>query len=503
MEKRYDKVLAVNPPSPPGYMSHKDSMGGFGQLFPEGSSLFPPMDLVYLGSYLVENDVDAEIVECLALDLSRDGLREKVRSTVDGSSDRTLMVVRTSAPTLDWDLEICGEIKGELPDLDIAVYGPVVPHVSWRIQGEDSVDYIVHGEPDDTIFELTVGRPPEEILGLVHRSNGSWATNGLRPMRVELDELPFPKWELLPYRRYTMPKSSTRHELAFLPMLTSRGCPIGCHYCPYPVGQGLNWRKRSPENVVDEMEHLVDDLGIQYILLRDPMFSLNQKRVLAICDEIERRGLELEWKCETRVDFLKEETLRAMAKAGCTGVNFGVESADVEIQKGVGRAPIEQEKFRQTIALCRELGIDTFAFFIIGLPGDTVTSILKTIKFAIDIQPTWVQFTAASPFIGTKLRDWAIEHGLTTEDKYAYISSHDVQMGNENLSEKQVQTLLHFAQFFQNYLINRGGVLKDHHMPGAGRKVATSLADTAGRSTAKMLYSVGKRHLQRRLAVAA
>jgi radical SAM superfamily enzyme YgiQ (UPF0313 family) len=244
------------------------------------------------------------------------------------------------------------------------------------------------------------------------------------------------------------------------------------------------------------MEHLHRDLGVDYILLRDPMFSLNQKRVIAICDEMVARGLEIEWKCETRVDFLKEETLRAMARAGCTGVNFGVESADVEIQKGVGRAPIEQETFKRMMAICHELGIDTFAFFIIGLPGDTTTSVLKTVKFAIDMQPTWVQFTAASPFIGTKLRDWAVERGLTQEDEYAYVNSHEVQMGNGTLSAKQVQALHKFAKFFERSL-NRGGILKDHHAHGIVRPAATVAVDAASRVATKTAFAVGKIGVQR------
>lgn len=502
MSERYRRVLVVNGPSPPGYVSQKDSMGGFGQLFPEGSTIFPPLDLVYLGSYLIDKGVDAEILECLALGLSKEGLVERVRASV-GAGESALLVVRTSAPTLDWDLGLIAEIKQVVPALDVAVYGNVVPHVLWRIQEEQAVEFIVSGEPDDTIHELVTGDPLDEIRGLTHRANGSWAQNAARPMRTELDELPFPKWELLPYERYTLPPSSTRGDVPHLPMLTSRGCPIGCHYCPYPVGQGLKWRKRSPENVVDEMEHLVDDLGIRYILLRDPMFSFNQKRVLAICDEIVRRGLDVEWKCETRVDFLKEPTLRAMAAAGCSGINFGVESADVEIQKGVGRAPIQQERFREMIALCHELGIDTFAFFIIGLPGDTVTSVLKTVRFAIEMRPTWVQFTAASPFIGTKLRDWALERSLTSPDKYAYVSSHAVQMGNENLSEREVQLLLRFAQFFQNVLINRGGRLKDHRAQGRPRRVATACADVVSDRTARAAYGVGSRWLQRRIPLSA
>jgi radical SAM superfamily enzyme YgiQ (UPF0313 family) len=302
-----------------------------------------------------------------------------------------------------------------------------------------------------------------------------------------LDELPLPKWELVPYEKYRLPKSSVSSETAFLPVWSSRGCPIGCHYCPYPVGQGLAWRYRSAENVVEEIEHLVNNLSIKYILFRDPMFSLNQKRVLKICDEINRRGIKVKWRCETRIDFLTVETLRAMAAAGCEGINFGVESSDVEIQAGVGRKPISPEEIAGHFALCRELGIKTFGFFIIGLPGDTVQTIFKTIKFALEIKPHWVQFTAATPFIGTKLRDWAIEQGLAEKDEYAYVSSHETIMGNENLSVAQVRKLHKTAQFIQNYLVNRKGMLKTEGKKSGVYRAAQSAADFGCNLAARMI----------------
>ncbi len=499
----FRKAIVVNPPSPPGYVSNKDSMSGFGQLFPMGATLFPPLDMVYLASYLAEKKVPVDVLECLGLELTKEQLVEEIASACDvGSNGSVLIVVRTSAPTLDWDLSICSEIKAKTDGARIGIYGPVVPHVIGRIQQESSLDYIVRGDPDEVVYELMLGRSEGEIRGLTFREGG-WIENPSRAPIKDLDTLPFPKWELLPYKKYTLPKSSARSEAPFLPMLTSRGCPIGCHYCPYPVGQGLAWRFRSPQNVADEIEHLVRDLGIRYILFRDPMFSLRPKRVIDICQEIGRRGLECEWRCETRIDFLNEETLRAMARAGCSGVNFGVESADVEIQANVGRKPIAKERFVDTVTLCRQLGINTFAFFIIGLPGDTVQTILKTIEFAIDLQPDWIQFTAASPFIGTQLREWAFSRGLVTEDEYAYVSSHEVTMGNENLSKEQVQSFLHFAQFLQKYLINRKGILKADNRPGWIYQVAKSQADIVSEHVARAIFALGKRHFTRRFRTVA
>lgn len=475
---RFSNAIVVNPPSPPGYVSNKDSMGGFGQLYPAGVTPFPPLDLIYLASYLAEKKLPVTIFESLAHELTKDRLIEKIEAVASGDKSlEPLVVVRTSAPTLDWDLGICGETKSRIPNARIAIYGPVVPKVLPRIQQESFIDFIIKGDPDEIVEAMLNGQPESEINGLIFRSANEWIENAGQPFIRELDKLPFPKWEMLPYEKYRLPRSSTSSETAFLPIWSSRGCPIGCDYCPYPVGQGLPWRYRSAKNVVDEIEHLVNDLGIRYLLFRDPMFSLNQKRVLAICGAIQERGIKVKWRCETRIDFLKEETLRAMAAAGCDGINFGVESSDMEIQESVGRKPISPEQIAGHFALCREIGIKTFGFFIIGLPGDTVETIFDTMKFAVKVRPHWIQFTAATPFIGTKLRDWAIERGLVEKDDLAYVNSHHAIMGNENLSVKQIYQMHRVAQIIQNCLINRKGILKRTGNVSARYRLVESVLD--------------------------
>jgi radical SAM superfamily enzyme YgiQ (UPF0313 family) len=296
----FRKTIIVNPPSPPGFVSNKDSMGGFGQLFPIGATLFPPLDLIYLASYLFEKTHSVVLLESLALDLDKERLLEKVATA---ANEPALIVVRTSAPTLDWDLAICDAMKKQAPGSKIAIYGSVVPSVKRRIEKESSIDYIISGDPEpivDSLLEHGAPTPALSVVnqsesgvdGLSFRSGGQWLESPSRPFMRDLDSVPFPKWEMLPYERYRLPKSSARAEVPFLPMLSSRGCPIGCHYCPYPVGQGLPWRHRSAKNVLDEIEHLVRDLRIEHIVFRDPMFSLNQKRVIEICNGIVERGPE-------------------------------------------------------------------------------------------------------------------------------------------------------------------------------------------------------------------
>ena len=488
----FDRVVVVNPPSPPGYVANRESHGGYGQLYPFGAPIPISLDFAYLVGYLSEHSIPLDVLEAQGLHLGSDQVVASVTALVERRPlERILIVARTALCCLDWDLSVCNSIKKSAPSVEVAVYGAVINDIVSRIQREQGIDYIIQGEPDETVRELVQGVPAEKIGGLHWRRQDQWVGNAQRPLVKNLDTLPFPKWELLPYQEYTLPKSSATSAVEYLPMLTSRGCPFGCHYCPYPITQGAAFRFRSPGNVVDEIEHLTRDLGIRYIIFRDPMFSLRQDRVVAICREIRRRGIEVRWKCETRVDCLNETTLREMAAAGCEGINFGIESADVEIQAKSGRKPIKQERIIETVSLCRQLGIRTFGFFIVGLPGDTVQTVLESIRFAIDLQPTWVQFNAASPLIGTPLRGWALSRGLATDDEYSYKTSHEATMGNENLTKEQVGALHRFAMLFERYLINRGGVLKDERRTGWVYSSARRAADLAARLAGKTLFAIG------------
>ncbi len=496
---RYEKVIILNPPSPPGYMSNKDSMGGFGQLYPAGAPPAPPLDLPYLAAVLRQAGIPVQVLEASAHRLSVKQTCERL-----GEAGGALLLVRTSLPTIDWDLGVCAELRARCRPAGLALTGTVISSLMKRIQQDASLDFAIPDEPDQTVLELVQGEPLETVSGLIWRSaEKGWVTNPSRPFQRDLDAIPFPAWDLFPHEKYLIPRSSNAGSLKFLPMLTSRGCPYGCSYCPYPVGQGLKWRFRSPGNVVDEMEHLVNDLDVEYILFRDPMFSLRQGRVVEMCEEIVRRGIKVQWRCETRVDCLDQETVQAMARAGCTGINFGVESTDPDIQKGVDRLPISVDEFRRKVALCKEHGIQTFAFFIVGLPGDTVTTILDSIQFAVEIQASWTQFTVSTPFIGTKLHKWAAERGLIAPDHYKLISSHEGSIGNEYLSPEQVHRLHRFAQFLQNNLINRRGILKNANARSAPYRAARWAADQACHTAAQGLVRMARWHFGRSMGLAA
>lgn len=475
---RFKHVIIVNPPSPTGFMSNKDSMGGFGQLYPNGARPFPPLDIPYLAAFLLSRSIACEVIEAGALRLPTATVCDRLKAAHASDS---LVLVRTSLPTIDWDLDVCAAIRAAAAPAAIALFGPAVPSLLRRIESADVLDYVVLGEPDSPIAELAEGAPLDGIAGVMYRraDTAGWVRNAERPLERDLDSLPFPRWDLMPCDEYIIPQSSTSGRLRFLPMLSSRGCPFGCSYCPYPIGQGLKWRYRSPSNVVDEMEYLVRDFGVQHIVFRDPMFSMQQKRVIAICDEIVRRGLNVTWKCETRMDCLDEPTIASMARAGCTGVNFGVESIDPEIQKGVHRKPILVDEFTEKVALCRKYHISTFAFFVVGLPGDTLRTILDSMEFAVTMKANWTQFTVATPFVGTPMHDWAVREGFIAPEFYQIQNAHTMSPGNENLRAADIERLHRFAHVLQELLLNRKGVLKNERRRGVAYRAAKAALDGA------------------------
>lgn len=486
-----DSVAIINPPNPENFISNKDSMGGFGQLYPIGATYFPPTDMPYLISYLDHKKHTVEVIECLGSELDESMLLDKLKDIKDGS----LLVIRTSDPTLTYDVKVAENIKKSFPSLLLSLYGPVVEHKIDVLTTDSTFDFLFIGEAEDAVDQLLSGIIPATIPNIVYKdSSGQWHKTETKPLNKDLDRLPFPAWHRMPHEAYQTPKSSSLHHVKFMPVLASRGCPFGCNYCPYPVAQGLPYRHRSANNVVDEIEYLINEFDVNHILFRDPVFSLNKKRVREICAEIIKRNIhkKINWKCETRFDCLDKKTLEAMAAAGCVGINFGIESSDPDVQLQSDRKPITPEEIIEKIKICKDLNIKTFCFFIVGLPGDSIHTILDTIKFSIQLQSDLVQFTAAHPLTGTKLRKWAISQGLIAEEGYAYVSAHSTVMGNDNLTQKQLARLLMLAKFIGNNLINRRGILKDINRQGVIYRSLKRSADYVFHLAALGIFNLGK-----------
>jgi radical SAM superfamily enzyme YgiQ (UPF0313 family) len=293
----------------------------------------------------------------------------------------------------------------------------------------DHADFIFNGEPEAATMRLEQGDIPSGMI--------------ISEQINDLDSLPFPRWDLVadPDRGKKFGiKWSSRPVGGGFPLLASRGCPEFCTYCPHRILAG--YRARSIANIADELERLCDQYRRPYVIFRDPLFSEQRDRCLALCDEILARGLRLTFEAETRLDRLDIELLDKLYAAGFRAMSFGVESLSPATLKKSGRRPIPEAHQRAILARCRTLGIVTAAFYVIGFMDDTRESIHATIDYSVELGSTVAQFKVLTPYPGTPLftqmkaaiveRDWERFDGFTPTFQHPALSADELRrlLGN-------------------------------------------------------------------------
>lgn len=244
--------------------------------------------------------------------------------------------------------------------------------------------------------ELEGGRHFDDVPGLVYKKNGKIIQTPPPNPPERFEDYPNPARHLVPNELYA--EFPTTHK-NFTLMVTSKGCPMQCTFCE---AGGTPYDPRSPMTVVNEIEECVRKFNIKEIDIFDYEFPLIRSRTMAICKEIQRRNLDIIWACRSRVDSVDEELLQEMKKAGCHRIYFGIESAHQEILNKV-RKRITVEQVRQTIKLCKKIGITTLGFFLIGNPGETEKMIYENVKFAKSLDLDYAQFSKVLAKPGTLL----------------------------------------------------------------------------------------------------
>src|SRR2546425_8348833 len=225
------------------------------------------------------------------------------------------------------------------------------------------------------------------------------------------------------------------------PVLSSRSCPEFCTYCPHRIT--APYRARSAENVVAEIEEICARHAQPYLIFRDPLFSEERERSMGIAEGILRKNLKVRFECETRLDDLDKNLLDLLHRAGLSTITFGVESVDPATLKRVGRRPIPPEHQRSIVSYCRDKGITTEGFFVIGFLTDSVESIRATIDYAIDLSPTAALFKILTPFPGTPL--YKHMKPLITETDWEKFDGYTPTFRHPNLSHEELRHLLGLA----------------------------------------------------------
>ncbi len=453
-------ILFVNPPAPDGGVWIR-SQHRVGRRSREGT-LWPQVDLAQMAALFP--DLRVGIADAIADRLDWPAFeqllwREKPR----------YYVTQVTAPTLQNDM-YGAFLARSMGAVTIAFGTHVTPLPEATLEAFPALDYVLRGEPELTLRELVdaleaarcpdvAARPWEErptlepafaarlrrlftesdpgwqpawsgteapaadpapdasspgvreaaalsrIKGLAWRKAGRVVLNPDRPFIRNLDDLPLPRHDLLPLTRYRVPLVGGPY--AFV--VTSRGCPAACRFCIKHVSYGNSVRFRSPENVLDELS-LLATLGVRVVNMYADLFTLNREHVMGICEGLLERGLRLRWTCNSRVDFVDPEMLRAMARSGCWMISWGIESGDDGMLQRM-RKGITTERVEQALRCAHEAGIKNWGYFIIGLPGETEESIRRTIAFAKRLPLDLVLFHIAAPHPGTPFFFEVVENG--------------------------------------------------------------------------------------------
>lgn len=397
-------VLLINPPMPGLY--HRMGL------------LMPPLGVMYCASVLKEHGHEVHI-----MDMNVAG----EDSAVD-YRDFDIVGISSDTPRINEAMEFA-KIAKEAGK--IVVLGGVHPtFLDEELLYTGCVDYIVRGEGEATFLELVTalqeddGHDMEKVRGISWlNEEGEVVRSPSRDFIDDLDEMPYPARDLIDLKRY---KGLTLAGRPMTSILTSRGCPYDCSFCSANKLTGRTWRARRPAHIVDEMESIMEDYPFTAFCLVDDNFTLNVKRVNAICTEIIERKLDIRWWCMSRTDLIarNERLVERMAASGCDTVFLGLESGSQRSLEGYHKES-SVELGKEAVRLLKKHGIDTHASFIIGDVNETHEDIRKTLNYALELNPYVVQFSIMTPYPGTSLFE-KIKKRIYETDWAKYDGTHGV-----------------------------------------------------------------------------
>lgn len=411
-------IMLVNPPTPDGELWIR-TQHRVGRRTRE-NMVWPQVSLAQMAA-LLHPVYKVKVVDCNAERMSW----AEFTKLLDKYQPRYYLTQLT-APTLENDMYGCflAHARGART---IAFGTHITPIPVETMRPYPSLDFALVGEPDLTIRDLLdhlegrfEERSPEimkmfektdpsykpslnedgtvnmrGIKGIAWRNQDEIVVNFPRPFIGDLDDMPIPMHELLPLQSYRMPMIKG----PFTFIVTSRGCPAGCTYCIKHVSYQYSTRIRSPKLIMEELWYL-KKLGINNIHMYADLFTVNRDQVIELCKLIIEENINIKWTCNSRVDFVDEEMLTLMGKAGCRLISWGIESGNEQILKHA-RKGAYPDKAERALRWAKKAGIMNWGYFIIGLPGETEKTIRDTIDFAKKLPLDIALFHVAAPYPGT------------------------------------------------------------------------------------------------------
>jgi len=392
------------------------------------------MGLMYVAAWLREHRPSRYDIRIL--DTRVDGLTGK--ALADAIVAHAPDLVGISAMTVDEPslLEVAAAAKAWRPSVPVIAGGPHPTQFFDELIVQPDIDAVVRGEGERVMAQLLdaweEGRGWQGMPGVTLEVDGEVVDGGLAPAIQDLDELPFPTWDLIELDYYhSVMSMSTLGPRPYMPLVTSRGCPYACSYCHNIMGR--KYRRRSPENVLAEVDLAVERYGITDLEIIDDIFNLDYDRAIAILTMIEQRpySVRIAFPTGLRSDLLDRRMLEAMARAGTAFISFAIETVTPRHQKQVGKN-LKLDRAAAAIEIAVDLGIFSNGFFMLGFPGETHAELQATIDFALSTRLHTAYFFVVTPFKDTPLFE-EHEDRILAGGTPSY-EDHDTWLGHFNLS---------------------------------------------------------------------
>ncbi len=415
MQVTNDKsILFINPPYErisPGYAFIKHI-----------TNRSPSLGLLHLAAEVRRIGYVPSIIESDILDLDADAVARRVIRAKPRFVGITLFTVGVAE-----SVRIAQRIKASLPDTTIIVGGPHIASMGPEtLQRFPEFDVAVQGEGEKVLVELLQaiesGGDLAQVRGLIYRDGGQIKTTPAPMTPNELDELPFPAWDLLPRFPHAYPLAIYDYPAGPVATIAaSRGCPFHCKFCDTSTF-GARVRYYSPGKVMEMMQHLNARYGVRHVLFVDDLFLASRLRTTELCERLIASKLKMTWSCAARVDTVKPDLLGLMKRAGCWQISFGLETgSDAMLRKMDKNARVE--KSEQAVRWTADAGIRVKGLFMLGYPGETRESIELTKAFVRRIPMTIMNLTKFTPYpgspvyrelYGTSIRDdhWEKMNGM-------------------------------------------------------------------------------------------
>jgi anaerobic magnesium-protoporphyrin IX monomethyl ester cyclase len=380
---------------------------------------FPPMGILYLGTYLSENNFDVSLLDQFARGLS---IEETLNWIKHEEPDILGFSTITTAGTGRSSADIAKRVKEEInPNVKILFGNYHATFNDTRILNKyPFIDACIRGEGENTLLEIAQNieknRGFENIRGVTYRENGRIIRNNDRPLIENIDILPFPNRKLLGNVDYKNKVEGLDLSIGkFTSAASSRGCAFKCSFCSSSMFWG-NWRPRSPENILQELLSL-EEQGYQNLLWVDDNFTISKKRLMKLSYLIKKEKIEVNWMAEGRVTNSSIELLNAMKQMGCKILSYGVESGSQRMLDWYNKN-ITINQVYDAIKNSKKVGIDmVLANFIVGAPIESREEIVNTLNFSLKLNIDFPQFHILGIIPGNWIWDQMVKEKRINPDE--------------------------------------------------------------------------------------